>query len=253
VVDCVGGKITSYDTLLQLDHNTNATLVGGQPNRGFAVDPGCTATFTGLGGATESSCIEPAFTFAPTATTGPGTPTPTPRPTATAKNPAASICSGDLHAHPNVCNSPVVQTFSGSSPAGGFRLRETIALSFAIGEDCSTPCPADDTPVTGDDLALAGEITSGQTRGVIWNLNNTASIMGTTGVGNGSNICGIPVGGPVCRTVASGAGFDLSSVGGSCVSGVPPTASGASVALAYPALDFPTIGDFIATLTLECQ
>jgi len=263
IVDCAanGGNISTYDTLVQLDHNTNSAGFGVPPtptiaNRGFAIDPSCTATFSAPDGSTLHSCIEPPNTIGPTVTTGPGTPTPTPRPSPTATAVGAVACGGDMHSHPNICNSPVVQTSSGSSVAGGFRLHEAIDLSFAIGEDCSTPCPPDDTPLQDGEIQIAGDITSGQTKGVVWNVGNSTLIFGTTGVGTGANVCGGLLGGPVCNTVATGTPFNLSSIGGNCIgsaTNVPPTASGAAVALAYPALDFPTIGDFIATLTLQCQ
>jgi hypothetical protein len=45
-VDCAGGVLTNYDTLVQLDHNTNSPSVGGKPNSGFAQDPNCIATLS---------------------------------------------------------------------------------------------------------------------------------------------------------------------------------------------------------------
>jgi hypothetical protein len=115
-------------------------------------------------------------------------------------------------------------------------------------------CPPDTCPLQDGELQIAGEITSGQSKGIIWNLNNTTLIVGTSGPGNGSNICGTLLGGPVCHTEITGTPIDLTGVGGSCLADVPPTLSGATVSLAYPAIDIdPTIGDFIATLTLQCQ
>ena len=266
VMDCAagGGNITTYDSLVQIDHNTNQTTVGGKPNIGLPdttcttspcpLDPTCINTFVDPDGAVLYSCLEPASTAAPTVTTGPGTPTPTPVATPTARAAAARTCSGSAHPHPNVCNSPTEQTFSGSSPAGGFKLHETIDLSFEIGKDCSTACPPDSAPKQDGDLQIAGDITSGHTKGIIWQVANASQIMGTTGPGNGAAFCNALGADKTCITTASGVPIDLSSVGGSCLSDVLPTLSGATLGLAYPAIDLdPTIGDFIATLTLQCE
>lgn len=292
VVDCAaaGGNITNYDSLVQIDHNTNAPYFGGppptptKPNLGFPIDPDCTATFVAPDGSVLHSCLE-------------GT---------------GAACSGTAHTHTGVCNSPTVQTLSGASTAGGFKLHEAINLSFAIGEKCSkttcfcaagtcsggpTPgdqcfanddcgsggtcsandingkacgssadcggftgqvtagvcgsCPPDTCPQQAGELQIAGDITSGNTKGVIWNLNNTQLIMGTTGAGNGiPKLCG----GMDCVTEAQGVPINLTSVGNSCTEDLPANLSGATVDLAYPAIDLdPTIGDIIATLTLQCQ
>jgi cysteine-rich repeat protein len=270
-VDCApaGGSIDGYNSLVQLDHNTNAATVGGQPNLGFQIDPTCVDTFTTPDSSVLQSCIEPVFppTFTvtplrsatPTATLGTRTPTrtptktPTPVATPTARATAAVTCTGDQHQHPNVCNSPLVPINSGTSPAGGVRLHETILLSFTLGADCTTPCPADDTPQQDGDIPISGDITTGQTKSVLWNLNNSAQIMGTTGAGNGAAICNALAPDKTCPTVAQGTPVDLSSDGGDCLSAPPTTLSGTTLGLAFPALDFPTINDFVATLTLQCQ
>lgn len=122
-------------------------------------------------------------------------------------------------------------------------------------------CPPDSCPLQNGELQIAGDITSGQSKGVIWNVGTsagtTALIFGTTGAGNGANICGSTSGGPVCPTTATGTPIDLTSLGGNCVgpdTNVPTTLSNAAVALAFPSIDLdPTIGDFVATLTLQCQ
>jgi hypothetical protein len=207
VIDCAGGNLAGYNSLVQIDHNTN------QNNVGLPQDPNCTNTFTAPDGTVLHSCLE-------------GT------------DPA---CTGPSHPHTGVCNSPVEQTFSGSSPAGGFRLHEAIDLSFTFGEDCRTPCPPDNTPLQDGELQLAGDLTSGEAKGVIWNANNTALIMGTTGSGNCPVICGID---PCCPPFA---GTPI----GNCLTDV--TLDGAQAVLEFPAIDLdPTIGDFIARLKLQC-
>ena len=128
-VDCAasGGNILTYDTLIQVDHNTNAATVAGQPNRGFPLDPTCTATFVDQDGSIWQSCLEPAFTAAPTPVTGRD-----PHAHAAANADGGGTRSADLLRRfaraPERLQQPERATFSGSSPAGGFRLRETIAL-----------------------------------------------------------------------------------------------------------------------------
>jgi hypothetical protein len=387
VVDCAagGGNITNYDSLVQIDHDTNRPYFGGPPptptieNLGFPLDPDCTATFTAPDGSVLHSCIEPEFTATPTrtptsatppptpgdgtptwtetATSVPGTPTLTPTPvkTATPRAVAAATCSGSSHMHPNVCNSPTLQTFTGASPAGGFRLHEAIALSFVLeksagiaciktscfcasgsciggatpeaqcysdgdcgGGRCSTNpkkctggspaagtptptttgascsvdgdclgggtcavqpingaactsdadcsgfpgqvspgtcsvCPPDSCPVQDGDLQIVGDITSGQAKGIVWNISDTAQTIGTTGPGNGAPICNFLSVDKTCPTTSTGVPIDLTSIGGSCTSDLPATLSGATVSLAYPAIDIQTVQDFVATLTLQCQ
>ena len=118
-------------------------------------------------------------------------------------------------------------------------------------------CPPDTCPVQSGDLQIAGEITSGQSKGIVWNVNNTGSIIGTVGAGNGGNTCGSLLNGPKCTTEATGTPINLSGTGGNCLgdpTNIPSTLSGATVALTYPAIDLdPTIGDLVATLTLQCQ
>ena len=266
------------------DHNTNQTLVGGQPNIGLPADPGCSNTFVSPAGVVLDSCLE-------------GT------------DPA---CTGANHVHTGVCNSPTEQTFSGVSPAGGFRMSETLDLNIVEGSDCAarscfcavgtcsggpTPgarcgvnadcgggscstangsacttddscvgslspgvcgvCPPDSCPLQNGEVQIAADVISGQTKSIIWNVNDSTLIMGTTGAGNGGNICGTAVGGPACPTTATGAAIDLTSAGGDCLGGpldVPPTLSGATGTLAYPAIDtVPLIGDFALTLKLQCE
>jgi len=255
MIDCSpgGGSITGYDELLQIDHDTNRATVAGQPNTGFPADPQCTATFTDVDGSVLHSCIEPEATDVPTPTTGPGTPTPTPKSTPTARAAAAATCTGPFHPHPDTCNSPTTQAFSGISEAGGFGLHEAIDLSFEIGADCSTPCPPDSLPLQPDELQLTGVLTSGKAKGVVWNANNSAQIFGTTGAGNGANVCGTVIGGPQCPTTITGFPVDLSGLGGDCLGGVPTIVNGALGALVLPAIDIdPTLGDAVTTLTLEC-
>ena len=118
-------------------------------------------------------------------------------------------------------------------------------------------CPPDSCPLQNGEFQIAAGVTSGQNKGIIWNVNNTGLIIGTTGAGNGANICGTLVGGPACPTTATGTPIDLTSVGGSCLGGptnVPSTVSGAVATLAYPAIDrVPQAGDFLLALTLQCQ
>jgi len=276
-IDCAaaGGSFTGYDSLVQIDHNTNAATVGGRPNLGLPADPTCVGTFVAPDGSVLHSCLEPVLT--PTPVVGPGTPTLTPAPTLA---PGAEFCGGTDHGHPYVCNSPTEQTFSGPSVAGGFRLREAIDLSFALSKSCTdmncvcdtssantngntctadaecgnavcAVCPPAICPLQAGELQIAGEITSGLAKGVLWNANNTTAIMGTTGPGNGASVCG----GKPCSTEINGVAIDLSSTGGSCTgdpTNVPASVSGATLGLAYPALDFPTVGDIVATLTLQC-
>ena len=142
---------------------------------------------------------------------------------------------------------------SGTSPAGGLRLHETILLSFELGANCTTPCPADDTPQQSADIAISGDITTGLTKSVLWSFNNGALTMGTTGTGNGASICNAIGADKTCPTVAQGTPVDLSGDGGDCLSAPPSTLGGTTLGLAFPALDFPTISDFVATLTLQCQ
>lgn len=207
VVDCAGGDLTGYNSLVQIDHNTN------QNNVGFPQDPDCTNTFTAPDGTVLHSCLE-------------GT---------------DAACTGPSHPHRGVCNSPTEQTFSGVSPVGGFRLHEAIDLSFEIGADCSTPCSPDNTPLQDAELQIAGDLTSGQAKGVIWNANNTSLIIGTTGAGNCGGICGMECCPPFAGTPM-----------GNCLTNVT-TLAGAQAVLACPYIDpDPTIGDFIASLTLQC-
>ncbi len=279
IVDCAGGDLSGYNSLTQIDHNTNQASVQGQPNIGLPSDPSCTATYLSADGVTVlSSCIE-----------GSG-----------------ADCSGTPNTHLGVCNSPVVQNFTGAYPAGGFKIHESIDLSFQIGQDCSAltcfcgvaacsggsnpgarcssagdclgggtcaanngstctssascvfsnmiqqgvcgVCPPDTCPLQDGELSIAGDITSGQSKGVVWQVNDTALIMGTTGAGNGAAICGSASGGPNCLTTLTGTSF------GNCVAAPPASVSGASVALTFPAIDLdPTIGDFVAGLRLSCQ
>jgi len=280
-VDCAGGNIpVGYDSVVQLDHNTNQPTVGGQPNIGLPSDPSCTNTFLTPDGTVLTSCVE-----------GVG-----------------ADCSGPANVHLGVCNSPAEQLLSGTYPAGGFTLQETIDLSFAIGADCTatfcycgqgtcsggaspanTPCysaadcvpsdtctanngatctanadcvfpgmiqqgtcgvcPPDTCPLQDGELRITGQATSGTTKGVLWQVNDTALIMGTTGAGNGAEICGSAAGGPDCVTTASGQPFP------NCVAALPTQLqlTGAAVVLAYPAIDNDqTVGDSVMTLRLQC-
>ena len=142
------------------------------------------------------------------------------------------------------------------STANGSACTTDASCFGSISPGVCAVCPPDSCPLQNGELQIAADVTSGQTKGVIWNVNNTALIMGTTGAGNGANICGSAVGGPTCPTTATGTPIDLSSVGGNCLGGpnVPPALSGAAGTLTYPAIDLvPPIGDFALTVTLQCQ
>jgi hypothetical protein len=223
-IDCAGGDITSgYNNVVQLDHNTNQSTVGGQPNIGLPFDPNCTNTFSTRAGEVLTSCAEG----------------------------YDAACSGTANVHLGACNSPVEQTFSGAYPTGGFSINEKINLGMAIG-DCSTPCPSDDTPLQAGELQIAGVLTSGQSKGVLWNVNDTALIMGTTGAGDGVKICGSVTGGPNCATTAIGSPF------GDCVAAPPTSMASAQSAIVFPFIDPPFEspefgGDFMMTLRLTCQ
>ncbi len=255
-VDCApsGGSLIGYDTLMQVDHDTNMATVGGQPNVAFPLDPQCTATITDPDGSVVHSCIEPEATDAPTPTTGPTTPTPTPKSTPTARAIAAATCTGTSHPHPNVCNGPTETTLTSISEAGGFGLNEAIDLSFEIAADCTTPCPPDDTPLQAGELQISGHITSGQAKGIIWNANNTALIFGTTGSGDGADNCNVLSGADhTCNSTAAGMPIDLTSLGGDCLDSVPTAVNGAVGVLVVPSIDAdPTLGDALVTLRLAC-
>jgi hypothetical protein len=274
-VDCKGTQIVGYNSQVQIDHNTN------QNNPGLPQDAGCVNTFTNADGSVGLPCVEGVG-----ASTGlkailpPLTPTPK--------------CGNSLdptpgpHTHFGVCNSPTEQTFSGNYPPNGFNLTEVIDLSFEIGSDCSgpQPCPPDGSALQDGELQIAGQITSGAGKGIIWQVNNTSLIMGTTGPGSGATICGTAsdslggnncgttaAGGPLppppslanCASIASVSGCTgLGTPWGCCTDGLsgghgtcnslPSVLTGAAVALTYPAIDIdPTIGEFIATLQLNCN
>ena len=80
--------------------------------------------------------------------------------------------------------------------------------------------------------------------------------MGTIGAANGANICGSTAG-PPCPTTATGIPIDLTSGGGNCLgppANVPSTLRGTTAVLALPGIDVDgSLGDSIATLTLQCQ
>jgi len=214
-VDCSGGNLAGYHSVMQVDHNTNQLVVGGQPNSGLPADPNCTNTFSAPDGTVLASCLE-------------GT------------DPA---CSGGAHTHVGACNSPPEQTFVGVSPAGGFLLSEAIDLSFQIGADCSTPCPPDDAPLQAGELQVAGELTSGEAKGVVWQANNTALTLGTTGTSGCPVECLVP---PCCPPLE---GTPM----GDCIAAPPAMIDGAQAVLAYPVIDVdPAIGDFVAELRLAC-
>ena len=118
-------------------------------------------------------------------------------------------------------------------------------------------CPPDTCPLQNGELQIAGDITSGLSKGIIWNVDDTALILGTTGAGNGAAICNSTGADHTCPTTAPGTPISLADLGGSCLgadTNVPTTLSNATLALGFPAIDLdPTIGDFIATLKLQCQ
>ena len=52
------------------------------------------------------------------------------------------------------------------------------------------PCPPDNTPIQDGEFRIDADLTSGQAQGVIWQANNTALIIGTTGARRLSAMCG---------------------------------------------------------------
>ena len=231
-VDCAvaGGSWTGVDSTEQRDHNTNQATVGGSGslNTGNPLDPSCVATYPAPDGSARSSCLE-------------GT---------------GAACSGTASTHIGVCNGPLWEDFRDASATGSFLLHELLNLSITPGDDCGTACPSDGTSLQPGEFQLDGWMTSGTSKGVVWQVNNTNLIMGTVGSGSGGAICGQTAGAPNCTTTATGAVIPAGD--GVTVSGcliVPPVSlSTAAAVIAYPVIDYdPTIGDFVATLALECN
>ena len=272
--------LDGYNGLVQIDHNTNQNTLG------FPQDSGCTNTYVNSDGSVGESCME-----------GLG-----------------AGCPGSTNVHLGVCNSPVVRTFSGAYPAGGFRVKETLNLTWCRERPVARPaasaalppasaartraapaappptvwvvarvrrttapraraaptarfsnmitqgvcgvCPPDSCPLQSGEFQIPAELTSGSTTGVMWNLNNTTAIMGTTGAGNGANVCGSVSGGPACPTKFTGQAFP------NCNAAVPSQAQMSNVAAAVPhpfpdppidVLPGVPLSDFLAGIKLQCQ
>jgi hypothetical protein len=150
---------------------------------------------------------------------------------------------GPSDPHPGVCNSYLKTTQSGTFAVGGVSLSERLFLRLIT----SGSCPADDAPFddAAGDIDVSGSISTGTAKGVIYNLNNGPLTMGTTGAGNGPDICGF-TGDQPCMTEVVGTPFGCSQVDMGDL-------SAGKLSLAYPVLDLPLVSDIVATLTIDCQ
>jgi cysteine-rich repeat protein len=215
IIDCDGGS-SLYDVTVEQDHNTSSP-----PPPGFAQDPTCTATFTEPDGSVSTALLED---------------------------------GSAAHPHTGVCNSPIHITESGTFAAGGMRLTEELFLRLDTSvTSCSpNPCPANTAPfdASAGDIDATGSISTGTSKGVIYNVNNSPTnpgqdTMGTTSAGNGPSICGF-TGTSACTTEVVGTPFGCSNVDSNVL-------NQGKLGLAFAAVDLPTIQDAVATLTLLCQ
>jgi cysteine-rich repeat protein len=140
VLDCNGGNETGYNTLFEMDHNTNENSVG------FPIDPDCEETFLTPDGLLTRARIE---------------------------SPDQDVY------HAGVCNSALHSAYSGNYPANGMTLTQNLIARISTAQtSCSpNPCPPQTAPFDGDagDLAVTGRMTTGQSTAVMFNNNNGAS------------------------------------------------------------------------------
>ena len=160
VIACAGGQAGGgYNVVTSVDHNTINAI-------GFPQDPSCTSSVVNPDGSTGSPCIE-----------GVG-----------------AACNGMSSAHLGVCNSAVHVDRSGDFPIGGMQLTQQLILRPFLRAACTAAlCPSDAAPfdAAAGDLRVIAELSSGNAKGAIFDLNNIPGlILGTTGSGDGASICG---------------------------------------------------------------
>lgn len=197
------GGEPDYDVMVEQDHNTTDA-----PPPGFAQDPEC-----------DDSVTNPSYGLS-----------------------SASL-EGATDTHPNVCNSPLHVTDSGTFAAGGMRLTEHLFIRLIT----SGTCPADSAPFdsANGDIDITGSISTGTAKGVIYNMNNTGVTVGTTAPGNGPSVCGSS-GTAACTTENIGIPFGCGNIDAG-------TLNTGKLAFAFAVLDVNPLGDGIATLSILCQ
>ena len=195
-------------------------------------------------------------------------------------------CRQISNTHRGACISPKVTTRSGSGPLGSAFLWQSLSISLLqdngrcspsdcnvsdYGPDC-IPCTDDDT---GYREINVSPLTTGTANGVLWNAGATpgeiisegsqvpcqnfgntqqcgsesqcdiAEVCQTTTI-RGSLACGIPCGFQTCRTVEHGMPLSCSQLRNQASNRLR---SGA-LALSWPSVDRPTLGDNVTTLRM---
>ena len=253
---------TGYRTVV--DHRTDPIGEDFTPVEGCAMppDPECTATSETAPGLTSHACREG----------------------------IDSDCRGISSVHTGTCNSPKVTTRSGSAgPRGSAFLWQNLSISLLAdsgrcapsdcrvhdyGPDC-IPCTDDDRAYREIDIS---PLTTGTANAVLWNagsepgeiisegsqtpcedLNHTVPCQTGSQCGiqevcrptmiGGSLACGIPCGGQTCRTTEHGTPFSCSQL----QSQDNNQLTSGALALSWPAIDGPTIGDTVTTLRMEYE
>jgi len=217
VLDCVGGQVGGgYAAVVSIDHNTN------QNNDGFPQDPQCAEVYRNPNNDADG---DPAPSWVEDGSGG--------------------------HVHIGVCNSGAHVDQAGAFPAGGLQLTQDLLLRVFLRTPCTPAlCPADGAPfdAAAGDVRVTAAMSSGSAKGVIFNLNNGALVLGTTGSGDGASICGLSGTDP-CVTSAAGAPYpalctDLSA--GNLHAG--------KLVAAFTALDLPSpVFDVLATVGITCD
>ena len=203
-IDCDGGT-PGYDTTVAQDHNTSTPP---EEEGEFPEDPDCSAVEVWPDGTVSRASRE-----------------------------------GEDRPHPGVCNSPVRLTRSGTFPPGGMLLTERLCLRL-LPAGSTEACPPVTEPCDTEagEFALAGSITSGTTRVVIYDERNT-----NTSLREGAK-CPADSTNP-CVTTVEGAPFGCENVeAGDLTKG--------KLGFGFPLLDLSAAGltlDVAGTISIVCQ
>jgi hypothetical protein len=232
-VGCNAEGLTDINYRIIQDHNTNPgntnnKCKGPPDDIGAPDDEFCVAQTTLPGGTVSKACKEQEH---------------------------EDCMPANIHPHKGVCNSPRMLTLSGG-PAGegsAFILNNTAIGQLADGGACDTSgtrCDVEDygpdcLPCTDDDLEM----------GIPNNLPTTTGVA-EAAVYDANNNLGLPTNAPCavidkdrhcpnrpCITMAEGAPLDCQALIDDPTGGL----SGGSLAVAFPAIDAPLIGDNVVT------
>lgn len=203
-IDCDGGT-PGYDSTVAQDHNTSTPP---EEEGEFPEDPDCTALEEWPDGTVSRASRE-----------------------------------GEDSPHPGVCNSPVRLTRSGTFPPGGMLLTERLCLRL-LPAGSTDPCPPVTEPcdLEAGEFALAGSITSGTTRVVLYDERNT-----NTSLREGA-FCPANSTTP-CVTTVEGAPFGCENIeAGDLTRG--------KLGFGFPILDLSAASllvDVVGTISIVCQ